>query len=155
MGKTTEVNAKYSGKILLEVGNAGNPKDPTKKFTITHNNVEVKSDFPISANPLTDEFILNLSDGIKSVEVLPKEILTGLINKKVIDINQNKTSSMKLLVDSDKGISYVVEGTISKKLFGVVNINIQKKIIASASTGEIKNIQKPFMASLIDIFSFK
>lgn len=58
------------------------------------------------------------------------------------------------IVEENGEVLYVADGVKNKKLFGVFNVQVRKKVKLSASTGQVVDIDQTLGSRILDIFSF-
>lgn len=133
------------------------------KPVFVKNSVGATTDFPLSVDIVTKQLIITTPQGQKIITILPDEAVknvlgTGIVN--VIDTSDGSLSEsasslddiVKLIVRDGK-VVYEVKGIKNQKLFGLIPITTQKKVIVSAETGAPLFHEQSMLVSIVDLLS--
>lgn len=122
--------------------------------------------FPLSVNSATNELVVNTPSGAITVAVLPDEAVANMLAQNVLDHVQTPTADelpnqevgnvqeSLNLKDRNGELVYEVDGTSDQKVLGLFKVQIHKKAIVSAQTGELVKVDKTFAQTLLDLISF-
>ena len=139
--KEVDVENQRVGKIRLKV-------EGENELVIQGKKVKAKLELPVSVNPDTNELVVTTPAGSKVVTVLPDQAVDRILGKAVEVVNQVK------LTNYQEEPAYEVEGVEEQRLLGLFKVRISKKVIVSATTGEVMATQQSLMSKLLDLFAF-
>lgn len=122
------------------------------KMKSRNSEVEIKTDSPLSVNPITKELVVKTPAGERSVAVLPDKAAEVISKLGVID-DSSKAANMKLEVEDNK-LVYKLAGTKQKKLFGFLPITLQREAVVSAETGNVIKTNESVLTTLLSFISF-
>ncbi len=111
--------------------------------------ISVKSDFPLSVNPVTRELTVTTPAGSRVVAVLPEQASSNMITSGVV----TSTTGVDLKTESDGSLSYNIDGTKSEKLLGVFDVAVPKNLIVSAETGQVLTVNQSIFSKILDFLS--
>lgn len=150
------------GKDGIKVATAG-----ADSFVIQRGAAGAVTNFPLSIDLATNTLTVNTPSGTKSVAVLPDQAVQNLIAAKVVsriggeaivnEAQNNNLSSISQLVmlGERAGVPiYEINGIADEKLLGFIPVEIQKNVVVSVDTGEVVEINKSFVPTILDVFSF-
>lgn len=109
----------------------------------------VKSNFPLTVNPTTRELTVTTPAGSKVVTILPQQAVSNMLASGVI----TATNSVDLKTESDGKLSYNIDGEKSKKLLGVFEVAVPKKLVVSAETGQVLIVNQSIFSRILDFLS--
>lgn len=139
-------------------------------FEQTQANLQVSSNFPLSVNPSTRELTVTTPAGIKTVAVLPQQVIDNMIAQGYITQisggtpapTSSPTSTTTANLTGTNGVSlttangtlvYQIQGAKNKKLFGVFEIAIPRTLQVSAQNGNLLNVNQTFFSKVLDTIS--
>lgn len=136
---------------------------------------KIRSNFPITVNPLTGEKTVTTPSGIKIV-ILPDVAIQNMINAGFPVVlppapppsppegTQSATQSAPLPTGTDEGavtltefegqLAYEIPAVKPQKFLGVLKVDVKVKGIVSAQSGSILKVQKSLFDSILDLLSF-
>lgn len=147
---------------------------------IKKNKVKVRTGFPLSINPETNELTVTRPDGTtKVVTVLPDKAVENFMKHKKIEIilpddptgtdsagtdpvdpddistDSADTDDQDLveLVEEDDVLAYQIKAKEKFKLLGLFNVTGETTGYVSAETGEVIKEKRPFLTRLLDALS--
>lgn len=135
------------------------------KLALTQNQTAAVTNFPLSINTETKEFIITTPAGQKVVTMLPDEavknlLATGIINKietPPSDITtQDKLGEMTGVVSLEtrnNEVVYKVKGTKTHKMLGVIPVTTPVTAFVSADTGITVAKQQSILSNVVDFLS--
>lgn len=121
------------------------------KMKSRNSEVEIKTDSPLSVNPITKELVIKTPAGERSVAVLPDKAAEVISKLGVID-DSSKAAKMKLEVEDNK-LVYKLAGTKQKKLLGFLPITLQREAVVSAETGNVIKTNESVLTTLLNFIS--
>lgn len=132
------------------------------KPIFSKNGIGATSHFPLSINPETNQLIVTTPAGQKIVTVLPDQAVRNMIEKKYITIVENQENIASESGQLDNTISletrndepvYRIKGKKNHKIFGLIPVETETTIYASAETGNPVAQEQSLLASFIDLLS--
>lgn len=140
--------------------------DSQGDVVVAQGKVAAKTDKPISLDTTTNNLLIDLN-GIKSeVNVLPPAAVAGLLAANVIDqvdpsvgidskIQETlpQVESVITLSEHAGSLAYSIDGISEKKLLGFFPVQIKKRVIVSAETGEVIQVQRSFLDRVVELLS--
>ena len=83
----------------------------------------------------------------------PTPTTSGSPTPSSTEVPEPEAVQVTLTTTTDGELVYVVDGEKFEKLFGVFTVNIKKRLIISAETGEIMKIEKSLFNRILDVLS--
>lgn len=136
---------------------------------------KIRSNFPITVNPLTGEKTVTTPSGIKIV-ILPDVAIQNMIDAGFPVVlppapppsppegTQSATQSAPSTTGTDEGavtltefegqLAYEIPAVKPQKFLGVLKVDVKVKGIVSAQSGSILKVQKSLFDSILDLLSF-
>jgi len=140
------------------------------------------SHFPISIDPTTNALIITTPAGTKTVAILPDKAIENILTKGILsrigghiasgsaeEGGGSSSGSGTLFTDeqaSGSGASdnlelteengapvYKVNGSLNKKLFGLISVSVNKTVTLSAETGHIVSTNEGIFSRILDTLS--
>ena len=166
-------------EVEIEDGNEIRVRTRDGKFLLERNRVAARTNFPLTVDTKTNELIVTTPSGVKRVAVLPDSVIAKMIAQGFIDVasspsgdteptptgvegeptvtlSPTPTESIENeveLVEEDGELAYQVEGDKTEKLLGLWNVSIRKRLIVSATTGELLDTRESFFNRILDLLS--
>lgn len=109
----------------------------------------VKSNFPLSVNPVTRQLTVITPAGTKIVAVLPQQAIDNMLADGIV----TTTTEVDLKTESDGSVSYNINGTKNEKLLGVFDVAVPKNLIVSAQTGQVLTVNQSTFSKILDFLS--
>ena len=128
----------------------------------------VRTNFPLTVNPVTGELIVTTPAGAKVVTVLPNVAIENLIKAGVLTSVVENTptgtnqasggasvagASIQLLEFANKP-AFLIPGVKREKFLGLVPVGLKKETVVSAENGELLDIRENLATRILDTFSF-
>ncbi len=136
----------------------------------------VRTNFPLSINPLTGELFVTTPQGIKVVTILPDIAIQNMIKAGILTRTEEPQQPPSTtpegtaaaqdtllstienagieLTDIDSEPAYVISGVRDQELLGLLPVEIKIKTTVSATDGRLIDIKQGFFSRFIDLFSF-
>src|SRR3990167_2633360 len=143
----------------------------------------VRTNFPLSVNPVTGELFVSTPAGEKVVTILPDVAIANMIRAGILTRVEEGTPSASPtpegtpsagegtegaeategasvdgagieLTSEDGNVVYLISGVKSQNFIGLVPVDIKLKAVVSASDGSLLDIRQNFFARLLDLLSF-
>jgi len=122
------------------------------EIQIEKNQIKVRTNFPLTINPLTKELIVNKPAGQKIVAILPDRAATIISSLGILDNPQIETE-IEIQTEGDQ-LVYKIKGKKREKFLGFFNIDLNKEVAVSAETGSLLKINESLLTRVIDFLSF-
>lgn len=119
-------------------------------FEIEKGNVKVKTNLPVSVQADTKQLSIVTPNGTKTVTTLPDEAKntvesSGFARQVVGDIT---------LEQNGEDVVFHMNTVNSKRMFGLLPVQVNREVEVSATTGQITGTTQSFGQRLLDLFSF-
>ncbi len=132
----------------------------------------VRTNFPLSVNPVTGELFVTTPAGEKVVTILPSEAIENMIRAGIMTRTEEPpspppadegTGSAQVISDDNSAIElaqvndepvYIISGIKAQNLLGVVPVDIKIKTYVSTTDGSLMDIEQNFFSKLLDLLSF-
>lgn len=121
-------------------------------FDIEKNKVKATVGFPLSINPTTKELTVTTPDGQKTVTILPDKAAAVIAGLNLLD--NAATGAQIQMVNKDNKLVYQVDGSKSKKLLGLLPVEVKKMVTVSTQTGGVVSINEDLLNKILDLISF-
>jgi hypothetical protein len=127
-------------------------------YGFSDRSMHIPSQLPVSFNSATGSLIVTTSKGTESVNLLPFEAITQLLQSKILSsVNQQASNSANTgiyLTQVNNQAAFAISGSLNKKLFGLIPVTINKTVNVSATNGQVVNTQESFLTKILDTLSF-
>lgn len=143
----------------------------------------VRTNFPLSVNPVTGELFVSTPAGEKVVTILPDVAIQNMIRAGILTRVDEGTPSASPtpegtpsagegtegaeatpsasvegsgieLIQEDGNVVYLISGVKSQNFIGLIPVDIKLRAVVSASDGSLLDIRQNFLARLLDLLSF-
>ncbi len=122
------------------------------EFKIERNQIEVRTNFPLSVNLNTKELIVNTPAGQKIVTILPDHAATIISSLGILDNPQVETE-IEIQTEGNQ-LVYKIRGKKRERFLGFLNVDLNKEVVVSAETGSLLKTNEPLLTQVIDFLSF-
>lgn len=150
-------------KECLELNNAYKKSsfDFTPLTGATASAVSIDEKVPVWVDSVTKELSVKTPAGVKTITVLPDQVVTSLIaNKEITSVTQQSTNfgasaPQKIaLTELNNEPVYQVDGILNKKLLGVVPLSFVKTSFVSGTTGNVIKTDEAAINKILEALSF-
>lgn len=153
-------------KALHDVNNALETKDievatDESGLVVRHGETEAETHFPLSVNTATRTLTVTTPAGTKTVTVLPDTAVNNLLTQGILSNVETAPATASgfgthkvTLTEFNNEPAFEVNGTVEKKLFGVLSFGQGKKVFVSAQTGEVLSQSGDLLGQFLGLFSF-
>ncbi len=131
----------------------------------------VRTNFPLSVNPATGELFVTTPSGTKTVTVLPQQAIENMIEAGVMTRTEEPQSPPPLessgaaqvisgdnssieLTEVNNQPTYAINGIKSKKILGLIPVDLKIQTYVSATDGSLLNIKQDFLTRILSLISF-
>lgn len=118
-------------------------------MVIEHNRVRARTNFPLSINPETKEFIVTTPAGERSVAVLPDEAIQNMLAQGFFTRDVSSEISLH-----DGNVVYEIKGQREHNFLGFVPVTTPQTVMVSAQTGDVIAQTQSWLATTVDLLSF-
>lgn len=130
-------------------------------LTITKGETEAETELPIGVDPTTHELTVTTPAGTKTVSILPDRAVENLLNEKVLNsiesktsLQNGKTTQKATLTEVNDEPVFAVKGLSQKKLFGLIPVAFAKTGFVSATTGQVTKTDETLINRILEALSF-
>lgn len=130
-------------------------------LVVRHGETEAETHFPLSVNTATRELTVTTPAGTKTVTVLPDTAVNNLLTQGVLTHVETEAATRSgfgthkvTLTQFNNEPAFEVNGSVEKKLFGVIPYGQGKKVFVSAQTGGVLSESEDLLGQLLGLFSF-
>lgn len=130
---------------------------------------QARTKLPISVNTETSELTVTTPKGTKVLTILPDKAIEGMIKAGIIDQSELSTTqqlesfssteeqkgvSVELTTSENGRLVYKVNGTQTKRVFGIFPVKFEKTAEVSAETGEVMQPKESTLNKILNLLSF-
>lgn len=124
------------------------------ELIIKQNGVRARTNFPLSINPETKEFIITTPAGEKSVSVLPDEAIQNMFEQGFIATRSGESAQSLEISVHNGNVVYKMKTEREHNFLGFIPLVTPQTILVSAQTGQAITQTQSWLSGLVDLLSF-
>lgn len=129
---------------------------------LEHNGMKVRTNFPLSIDPVTRELTVTTPAGTKTVTILPDQAVNGMLERGLLTsispANESGESNVfqnafALTLHKDQSV-YEIHGEKKSKLLGLIPVTLDRTVYVSTENGSVVAQQETLLSTLLSFLSF-
>lgn len=129
------------------------------EIELEHNGQRVRTNFPLSIDPVTHQLIVTTPAGTKAVTVLPDQAVNNMLRNGLLtsvasgSAESSGSASFALTLHNDQSV-YEIHGQKQARFLGVFPVTLDRTVLVSTENGERIAQQESFLTTLLGFLSF-